>query len=68
MFTSSPGFGVLLAAALRSLLSDPNRFGSLAGVLAFAGLVPRLDQIWGSSSPWTKTKCGDPQLRDPSRE
>lgn len=46
------------------LLGDPNRFTNLAGVRAFTGLVPRIDQSGLANKHGPPTKKGDPALRE----
>lgn len=40
---SGPGIGTTLAAAILGQMGDPNRFGNLAAVRAYTGLVPGVD-------------------------
>jgi transposase len=40
---SAPGVGAITGAAILGRLGDPARFGSLAAVRSFSGLVPSLD-------------------------
>jgi len=60
---SAPGIGVTLAAGILGRTGDLNRFGSLAGVRAFTGLVPKIDQSGIADHNQGPTKHGDPGLR-----
>ena len=61
---SAPGVAVTSAAGILGRLGDMNRFESLAGVRAFTGMVPKVDQS-GLTAHTHKgiTKKGDPGLR-----
>lgn len=61
---SAPQVQLVTAATFLGLLGDPNRFASLAGVRAFTGLVPRVDQSGLADTHGPPTKKGDPQLRE----
>jgi transposase len=61
---SVPGVGPVLAAQILGRLGDPNRFGSLAGIRSFSGLVPRLDASGLSGRHGGPTKAGDACLRE----
>lgn len=63
IFASGPGIGPTLAATLLGRLGDPTRFASLAGVRAFTGLVPSLDQSGLHHRHGPPTKAGDAYLR-----
>lgn len=63
IIVSGPGFGVTLAAAILGGFGDLRRFANLAGVRAFTGLVPRLDQSGTSERHGSITRAGDPALR-----
>ncbi len=51
---SAPGIGVPLAAGILGRTGDLNRFRSLAGIRAFTGLVPTIDQS-GIDDPQQRT-------------
>lgn len=61
---SAPGVAVTSAAGILGRVGDMNRFDSLAGVRAFTGMVPKVDQS-GLTDNTHKgiTKKGDPGLR-----
>lgn len=61
---SGPGIGTTLAAAIRGLMGDPNRFANLAAVRAYTGLVPGVDQSGDTERHTGPTKAGDPGLRE----
>lgn len=61
---SAPGLGATLAAGILGRLGDPNRFANLAGVRAFTGLVPTVDQSGNADRHGPPTKAGDPNLRE----
>lgn len=60
---SAPGLGVTLAAGILGRTGDLNRFGNLAGVRSFTGLVPKIDQSGLDDRHGGPTKAGDPGLR-----
>lgn len=60
---SAPGVGPTLAAGILGRFGDLNRFHSLAGVRAFTGLVPSVDQSGIADVKTGITKKGDPGLR-----
>ncbi len=60
---SAPGLATTLAAAILGRTGDLNRFRNLAGVRAFTGLVPKIDQSGTTDSHGPPTKKGDPGLR-----
>ena len=60
---SAPGFATTLAAGILGRFGDLNRFDSLAGVRAFTGLVPSVDQSGIADVKHGITKKGDPGLR-----
>lgn len=60
---SAPGVGPTLSAGILGRFGDLNRFHSLAGVRAFTGLVPSVDQSGISDVKSGITKKGDPGLR-----
>jgi len=60
---SAPGVGPTLAAGILGRFGDLNRFHSLAGVRAFTGLVPQIDQSGIANAHKGVTKKGDPGLR-----
>jgi len=60
---SVPGIGVVLAAGILGRSGDFNRFHSLAGVRAFTGFVPKIDQSGSEDRNKGLTKSGDPGLR-----
>lgn len=61
---STPGLGVTLAAGILGRTGDLNRFRNLAGVRAFTGLVPKVDQSGNTHRHGPPTKKGDPGLRE----
>lgn len=61
---STPGLGVTLAAGILGRTGDLNRFRNLAGVRAFTGLVPKIDQSGNTHRHGPPTKKGDPGLRE----
>ena len=63
IIVSGPGLGVVLAAAILGGFGDLTRFANLAGVRAFTGLVPHLNQSGTSHHRGTITRAGDPALR-----
>jgi hypothetical protein len=64
LIVSGPGIGPVLAAAILGRLGDAKRFANLAGVRAFTGLVPAIDQSGTSGHHRGLTKAGDAYLRD----
>jgi transposase len=62
--SSTPGIGVITAAAILGRTGDFNRFENLSGVRAFTGLVPKVDQSGLSERHGGPTKAGDPGLRE----
>lgn len=60
---SAPGLAITLAAGILGRIGDFNRFANLAGVRAFTGLVPKVDQSGNTDSHGPPTKKGDPGLR-----
>ncbi|XVU20795.1 IS110 family transposase [Actinoplanes sp. CA-054009] len=64
LLTTVPGLGVTSAAVILAGLGDPDRFTTLAGIRAFTGLVPKLDESGTSSRHGPPTKAGDPALRE----
>ena len=58
-----PGSGGVLAAGILGRTGDFNRFDNLAGVRAFTGLVPEIDQSGIGEHQRGITKSGDPGLR-----
>ena len=63
IIASAPGIGITLAAGILGRTGDLNRFHSLAGVRAFTGLVPTIDQSGIEDHNKGPTKHGDPGLR-----
>ena len=61
---SAPGVGAITGAAIIGRLGDPTRFGSLAAVRSFSGLVPSLDASGLSGLHGGPTKRGDAVLRE----
>ncbi|MPZ73247.1 MAG: IS110 family transposase [Nitriliruptorales bacterium] len=61
---SVPGLQITLAAGILGRLGDPHRFADLAGVRAFTGLVPGVDQSGNRHRHGPPTKAGDPGLRE----
>jgi transposase len=64
LVASGPGIGPVLAAAILGRLGDAKRFDNLAGVRAFTGLVPAVDQSGTGAHRHGPTKAGDAYLRD----
>ena len=64
IFASGPGMGTTLAAGILGRLGDPKRFDNLAGIRAFTGLVPKINQSGTSDHHGGPTKAGDPGLRE----
>jgi hypothetical protein len=64
LIASGPGIGPVLAAAILGRLGDAKRFDNLAGVRAFTGLVPAVDQSGTGAHRHGPTKAGDAYLRD----
>jgi len=60
---SAPGIGVTLAAGILGRTGDLRRYANLAGLRAFTGLVPRIDQSGLADHHRGPTKAGDPGLR-----
>lgn len=60
---SAPGVGPTSAAGILGRFGNLNRFHSLAGVRAFTGLVPSVDQSGIADVKHGITKKGDPGLR-----
>lgn len=60
---SAPGVATTLAAGILGRAGDFNRFRNLAGVRAFTGLVPKVDQSGTTDIHGPPTKKGDPGLR-----
>ena len=60
---STPGIKTITAAGILGRTGDFNRFDNLAGVRAFTGLVPRIDQSGIADHHDGPTKTGDPGLR-----
>lgn len=61
---STPGLGITLAAGILGRTGDLNRFRNLAGIRAFTGLVPKIDQSGNTHRHGPPTKKGDPGLRE----
>ena len=64
ILASVPGVGAVAGAAILGRLGDPARFGSLAAVRAYSGLVPTLDSSGVSGRHGGPTKRGDAVLRE----
>ncbi|TQS19848.1 IS110 family transposase [Microbispora hainanensis] len=64
LIASGPGMATISAAAVLGALGNPDRFDNLAGVRAFTGLTPSLDESGTSSRHGPPTKAGDPALRE----
>ena len=60
---STPGVGTVLAAGILGRLGDANRFASLAGVRAFSGMIPAVNQSGFTETRPGITKRGDAGLR-----
>jgi transposase len=60
---SVPGVGPVLAAGILGRLGDANRFASLAGVRAFSGMIPAVNQSGFTETRPGITKRGDAGLR-----
>ena len=65
IIASTPGIGVTTAAGILGRTGDLNRFASLAGVRAFTGLVPKIDQSGIEDHNKGPTKHGDPGYAKP---
>lgn len=63
IIASAPGIAVTSAAGILGRTGDLNRFTSLAGIRAFTGLVPKIDQSGIEDHNKGPTKHGDPGLR-----
>lgn len=63
LIASAPGLATTLAAGILGRTGDMNRFDSLAGIRAFTGLVPAIDQSGNADKRAGITKHGDPGLR-----
>jgi transposase len=64
IITSAPGVAQITGAQILARLGDPARFGSLAGVRAFSGLVPSLTASGINGKHGGPTKAGDAALRE----
>ncbi|WP_200926773.1 IS110 family transposase [Sphaerimonospora mesophila] len=64
IIASGPGMAAISAAVVLGALGNPDRFDNLAGVRAFTGLTPSLDESGTSSRHGPPTKAGDPALRE----
>jgi transposase len=60
---SAPGVGVVLAGGILGRLGDAKRFGDLAGVRAFSGMIPAVKQTGLIETRPGITKRGDAGLR-----
>lgn len=60
---STPGVGPVLAAGILGRLGDANRFSSLAGIRAFSGMIPAVNQSGFTETRPGITKRGDAGLR-----
>ena len=60
---SAPGVGVVLAGGILGRLGDAKRFGDLAGVRAFSGMIPAVNQTGLTQTRPGITKRGDAGLR-----
>lgn len=63
IFLSAPGLGLVLAAAIRGLLGDPNRFSSLSAVRGYVGFYPITVQSGNGHYQDKLSKSGDGDLR-----
>lgn len=63
IFRSGPAMATTSAAGILGRLGDPNRFANLAGVRAFTGLVPGVDESGQAGHHTGPTRAGDPGLR-----
>jgi len=61
---SVPCLDGILGAGILARFGDFDRFATLAGVRAFTGLVPKIDQSGNSGGHGGPTKAGDPGLRE----
>lgn len=61
---SMPTLGGVLGAGILGRFGDFDRFANLAGVRAFTGLVPKIDQSGNTHGHGGPTKAGDPGLRE----
>lgn len=64
ILASVPGLGPVTSAAVLGRLGDPSRFGSLAAVRSYSGLVPALDSSGLRGRHGPPTKRGDAVLRE----
>jgi transposase len=60
---SAPGLGTTLAAGIIGRTGDLRRFANLAGIRAFTGIVPKIDESGITRRHKGITKAGDPGLR-----
>ena len=60
---SAPGVGPILAGGILGRLGDAKRFTDLAGIRAFSGMVPKVNQTGHTATRPGITKQGDPGLR-----
>lgn len=60
---SAPGVGPILAGGILGRLGDAKRFADLAGIRAFSGMVPKVNQTGHTATRPGITKQGDPGLR-----
>jgi transposase len=61
---SAPGVGPVTSSVIAGRIGDPHRFGSLAAIRAYSGLVPKVSQSGNSNPTLGITKAGDPLLRE----
>jgi transposase len=64
IIASAPGVGPVTSGVIAGRIGDPHRFGSLAAVRAYSGLVPKVSQSGQSHHQHGLTKAGDPLLRE----
>jgi transposase len=64
IITSAPGVAQITGAQILGRLGNPDRFGSLAGVRSFSGLVPRHNASGVTGKHGGPTKAGDALLRE----
>lgn len=64
VIASAPGVGPVTSAIIAGRIGDPHRFGSLAAIRAYSGLVPKVAQSGQSHHQHGLTKAGDPLLRE----
>jgi transposase len=64
IIASAPGVGPVTSGIIAGRIGDPHRFGSLAAIRAYSGLVPKVAQSGQAHHQHGLTKAGDPLLRE----